>query len=137
VTLQLYLFEAAGRVLVQQARDQRLVGQPFRQRTVLNCLQVLARQADIQSAVLAKRGLGVASVAGSLALALGGGLPFTAINGLGRRAAIFCSFSVCNGAAINQRADVDAYSRSMSASISRSANNQSSSALPCSPFLAS
>jgi DinB family protein len=61
VTLQLHLFEAAGRVLVQQARDQRLVRQPFRERALLDRLQVLARQPDVQPAILAERGLGMAA----------------------------------------------------------------------------
>ena len=80
--LQLHLFEAAGRERVQQARDQRLMGQAFRERPLLDRLQVLSRQTNIQSAVLAKRGLGIASVASRLALAAGGGLPFTSPDGL-------------------------------------------------------
>jgi hypothetical protein len=44
-------FEPPGRVLVQNARDQRLIGQPLGERPLLNRLQVLARQADVQSTV--------------------------------------------------------------------------------------
>src|SRR5207253_5209481 len=76
------LFEAAGRVLVQQARDQRLVGQPFRERPLLDRLQVLARQANIQPAIFAKRGLGVASVARAFAFPPARGLPLTALERL-------------------------------------------------------
>ena len=47
------LFEASGRVLVQQARDQRLIRQALRERPLLNRLQVLARQPDVQPSVLA------------------------------------------------------------------------------------
>ena len=69
------LFEAAGRVLVQQARDQRLIRQALRERSLLDRLQVLARQPDVQPPVLAERRLGVARVASSFALAAAGGLP--------------------------------------------------------------
>jgi hypothetical protein len=55
------LFEAAGCVLVQQARDQRLVRQAFRQRPLLDRLQVLARQADVQPSILLERRLCVRS----------------------------------------------------------------------------
>ena len=72
--------EPSRRVLVQQARDQRLIRQPFSQRTLLDRFQVLARQPDVQSAVFAKRGLGVAGVPGALALAALGGLPLAAVD---------------------------------------------------------
>src|SRR4029453_382094 len=45
----------------------------FSQRTLLDRFQVLARQPDVQSAVLAKRRLGVAGVPGALPLAAAGG----------------------------------------------------------------
>src|SRR5207247_5446113 len=76
------LFEAAGGVLVQQARDECLVGQSFRQRPLLDRLQVLARQSNIQPAIFAKRGLGVASVARVFALPPARGLPLTALERL-------------------------------------------------------
>jgi len=63
------LLKSAGRVLVQQTRDQRLIRQSFCERPLLNRLQVLARQTNIQSTILAKRDLGIASIARSLALA--------------------------------------------------------------------
>src|SRR6188472_4213398 len=72
------LFEATGRVLVQQARDQRLVGQSFRQCSLLDCLKVLARQPDVQPPVLAERSRIVAGVTSSLAPAAAGGLPLRA-----------------------------------------------------------
>src|SRR5437867_9671773 len=75
-------FEPPGRVLVQQARDQRLLRQPLGERPLLNRLQVLARQPDVQPPVLAERGFGVAGVPSSLALAAAGGLPFAALDGL-------------------------------------------------------
>src|SRR5215813_4467334 len=75
-------FEPPGRVLVQQARDQRLIRQPLGERPFLNRLQVLARQPDVQPPVLAERGLRVAGVARSLALAAAGGLPLAALEQL-------------------------------------------------------
>src|SRR5882762_252389 len=75
-------FEPSGRVFVQQARDQRLIRQPLCERPLLNRLQVLARQPDVQPPVLAERGLGVAGVPSSLALAAAGGLPLAALDGL-------------------------------------------------------
>jgi hypothetical protein len=57
------LFEPPGRVLVQQARDQRLIRQPLCERSLLNRLEVLARQPDVQPSVLSERGLGVSRVA--------------------------------------------------------------------------
>jgi hypothetical protein len=61
---RLHLFEPSRRVLVQQARDQRLVRQALRQGSLLDRLQVLARQPDVQPSVLAKRCLRVARVTG-------------------------------------------------------------------------
>src|SRR6478735_2162321 len=78
----LHFLEPPGRVLVQQARDQRLIRQPLGERPLLNRLQVLARQADVQPPVLAERGLGVAGVPSSLALAAAGGLPLAALDRL-------------------------------------------------------
>ena len=76
------LFQAPGCVLVQQAGDQRLIRQALGERPFWDCLQILTRQTDIQPAVLAERGLGIANVASSLAFAAAGGLPFTALDGL-------------------------------------------------------
>src|SRR4030095_13985180 len=76
------LFEAPGRVLVQQARDQRLIGQPLRERPPLNRLQLLARPPDAQPPVLAERGLGVAGVPSSPALAAPNRLPLAPLDGL-------------------------------------------------------
>src|SRR5687767_5569917 len=47
---------------MQQAGDQRLVGQPPRECPLLDRLQVLAREPDVQPPVLAERRLGVAGV---------------------------------------------------------------------------
>src|SRR6185436_15014856 len=76
------LFEAAGRVLVQQARDQRVMGQALRERALLDCLQILARQADVQPPVFLERRLCVAREASSFALTAAGGLPFAPFDGL-------------------------------------------------------
>src|SRR3954469_16919376 len=76
------LFEATGRVLVQQARDQRLIRQAFGERPLLNRLGVLARQADVQPSVLLERRLCVAGEARSFALAATGGLPLARFDGL-------------------------------------------------------
>ena len=46
------LFEASGCVLVQQAGDQRLIRQTLCERPLLDRLQVLARQPDVQPAIL-------------------------------------------------------------------------------------
>jgi hypothetical protein len=89
----LHFFEAAGRVLVQQARDQRLEGQALRKRPLLDRLEVLAGQANVQPAVLAERGLGVARVANSIALP-SAGLPLTALDGLKRSFSSASSFMV-------------------------------------------
>src|SRR5687767_9209847 len=67
---------------MQQAGDQRLVGQPPRECPLLDRLQVLAREPDVQPPVLAERRLGVAGVASSLALAAAGGLPLPALDRL-------------------------------------------------------
>src|ERR1700675_3345653 len=67
------LFEATGRVLVQQARDERLIRQAFRQRPLLDRLQGLARQPDVQPSVLFERRSRIARVARSFALASGEG----------------------------------------------------------------
>src|SRR6266851_5374879 len=75
-------FEPAGCVLVQQARDQRLVGQPFRERPLLDRLQVLARQADVQPSVFLERRLCVTREPSSFALATAGGLPLAPVDGL-------------------------------------------------------
>ena len=42
---------------MQQAVDQRLIRQPLCERSLLNRLQVLARQADVQLSVFLERGL--------------------------------------------------------------------------------
>ena len=64
-----HFLEAARRVLVQQARDQRLIRQALRERPLLDRLQILARQPDVQPPVLAERGLRVTGVPGALAFA--------------------------------------------------------------------
>ena len=71
-----------GRVLVQQARDQRLVRQALGECALLDCLQVLARQTDVQPPVLSERSFGVTRVARSLALASAGGLPLASVDRL-------------------------------------------------------
>src|SRR4051812_31492545 len=76
------LLEAASRVLVQQARDQRLIRQAFRQRPLLDRLQVLARQANVQASVLLERRLCIAREARSFALTATGGLPLAPFDGL-------------------------------------------------------
>jgi hypothetical protein len=76
------LLEAAGSVLMQQARDQRLVRQTLGECALLDRLQVLAREPNVQPSVLPERCLGVAGVASSLALAAGGGFPLTALDGV-------------------------------------------------------
>ena len=76
------LFEPPGCVLVEQTRDQRLIRQPLCERSLLNRLEILARQPDVQPTVLAERRLGVAGVPSSLALAAAGGLPLAALDGL-------------------------------------------------------
>src|SRR5436309_15652004 len=68
-TLRDDLLDPPGRVLVQQAGDQRLVRQPLRKRPLLNRFQVLARQSNVQPPVLAERGLRVTGVPRVFALA--------------------------------------------------------------------
>src|ERR671919_389919 len=74
------LLEPAGRVLVQEARNQRLIGQAFRERSFLDGLQVLARESNVQPPILAERGLRVASVPRSLTLPTAGGLPLATLD---------------------------------------------------------
>src|SRR5438477_568209 len=76
------LFEPAGCVFVQQARDQRLIRQALRERSLLNRLQVLARQTDVQPSVFLERRLGVAREASSVARTAAGGLPLDSFDGL-------------------------------------------------------
>ena len=64
---------------MQQAGDQRLIRQAFGERSLLDRLQILARQPNVQASVLAKRSLRVSGVARSFALAALGGLPFAAL----------------------------------------------------------
>src|SRR3954454_6713114 len=59
----LRLFEASGRVLVQQARDQCLIRQPLDNRALLDRLQVFAREPNVQPLVLPERALRNAGVA--------------------------------------------------------------------------
>jgi hypothetical protein len=66
---------------VQQARDQRLIGQALRERLILNRLEVLARQNGCSAEDPPKRGLAGSSVPSPLALAIGGGLPLAALDG--------------------------------------------------------
>src|SRR5262245_55583635 len=75
------LFEASGCVLVKQARDQGLVGESLGQRSPLDRLQVLARQADVQPSILAERGLCVTGVPGACSLTPVGRLPLAALGG--------------------------------------------------------
>jgi hypothetical protein len=46
------LFKAPSGVLMQQARDQRLIRQTLSESPLLNRLQILARQADVQPTIL-------------------------------------------------------------------------------------
>ena len=69
-------------MLVQQARDQRLVRQALRERALLDRFQVLAREPDVQPPVFAEGGLSVARVSSALARAARGGFPLTALDGL-------------------------------------------------------
>ena len=78
----LKLFETSRRVLVQQARNQRLIRQALGERSLLDRLQVLTREPDVQPPILAKGCLRVAGVPGALALATFGGLLFAAIDGI-------------------------------------------------------
>ena len=73
------LLEASCCVCVQQAGDQGLIGQSLGERPLLDRLQILARQTNIESPVLAERRLGVAR---SFALATTGGLPLALLDGL-------------------------------------------------------
>jgi hypothetical protein len=68
-------FEASGCVLVQKARDQRLIRQTLRERPLLNRFQILARQADVQPSVFLERRLCVAREARSFTLTATDRLP--------------------------------------------------------------
>src|SRR4029079_13162923 len=76
------LLEPSRCELVQQARDQGLIRQPLGERSLLDRLQVLARQRDVQPPILAECRLRVAGVPGALALATLSGLPFATLDGL-------------------------------------------------------
>src|SRR5258706_13445790 len=76
------LFQATGRVLVEEARDQRLVWQSLSQRPLLDRLQVLARQANVQPSVLLESRFCIAREARSFALTATGGLPLAPFHGL-------------------------------------------------------
>ena len=58
------------------------VRQAFRERPLLDRLQVFARQADVQATVFLERGLSETRIARSLALAGAGGLPLAPLDGL-------------------------------------------------------
>src|SRR5439155_25250813 len=72
------LLESSRRVLVQQAGDQGLVRESLRQCPLLDRLQVLARQSNIQPAILAN--VPLARVAGPFPLGTASGLPLTALD---------------------------------------------------------
>src|SRR5262245_12043346 len=78
----LNFLESPCGVLVQQTRDEGLVRQAFGESPLLNRLQVLARQPDVQTPVLPKRGLRVTGVASAFALATLGGCPLAALDGI-------------------------------------------------------
>jgi len=61
---------------------------------VLDRLQVLAREADVQPAVLPDRSLPVASVASTLALTSTGGLPLAALDGVQQLLLVGISFMI-------------------------------------------
>src|SRR5450759_1023459 len=67
--------EPPGRVLVQQARDQRLIRKPLLERAFLDGFKILRRNANVQPAILSKRRLGVATIAVSFPLDATGGPP--------------------------------------------------------------
>src|SRR5260221_14242556 len=54
--------EPPGRVLVQQARDQRLIGKSLLEGALLDRFQILGRNPNVQPAILSECGLGVATV---------------------------------------------------------------------------
>src|SRR5712692_6158415 len=76
------LFQTTGRVLVEEASNQRLIRQAFRKCPLLDRLQVLARQADVQPSVLFERRLCVARETSSFALTATGGLPLASLDRL-------------------------------------------------------
>src|SRR5665213_1524237 len=69
-----------GRVLVEQTRDQRLVRQSLLNGALLDCFEVLARDADVQPAILAKRCPGITGIAVSHSLGALDGSPFSALD---------------------------------------------------------
>ena len=73
---------------MQQACDQRLIRQTFRERPLLDRLQIFTREPDVQPAILAERRFCVASVASSFPLATADGLPFTTNIGDGANAGL-------------------------------------------------
>ena len=79
---RLPLFQPAGRVLVPQTRNKRLIRQPLYERPLLDCFQIPAGDADVQAAVLAQSRLGVLRVTMDLAFAARRGCPFAALHGL-------------------------------------------------------
>src|SRR6185312_12284610 len=72
--------QPARRVLVKQAGDERLYGNPST--TLLNRFEVLARQTDVQPSVFLERRLRVPREANSFAFAAGSGLPLASFVGL-------------------------------------------------------
>src|SRR5678815_2520887 len=78
----LKLFETSRRVLVQQARNQRLIRQALGERSLLDRLQVLTREPDVQPPILAECRLRIAGVPGALPLATLRRLPFATLDGL-------------------------------------------------------
>src|SRR5271157_2380362 len=70
----------SGGILVQQAGDQGLIREALLERPLLDRLQVLARDADVEATVLAKRCLGIPAVAAPVPLHPLHRAPFTALD---------------------------------------------------------
>ena len=78
----LRLPESPGGVLVQEARDQRLVGEAFLERSFLDRLQILGRNPNVEAAIFLEGRLRSATVSAQASFGRARRPPLAAINGV-------------------------------------------------------